>query len=93
MGDTEDYSTFYGRQLEKYYRKHFGDVDATFVTEQLKYTKEQLGKDWENDAAYIGPKFSVGPIFQGGGGIGGYMYVRIKKGEVKESKFQKNDII
>ena len=49
MEDTEDYSTFYGRQLEKYYRKHFGDVDATFVTEQLKYTKEQLGKDWEND--------------------------------------------
>ncbi|EEY35563.1 hypothetical protein, partial [Pseudoleptotrichia goodfellowii] len=47
--DTEDYSTFYGRQLEKYYRKHFGDADATFVTEQLKYTKEQLGKDWEND--------------------------------------------
>ncbi len=53
MEDTEDYSTFYGRQLEKYYRKHFGDVDVAFVTEQLKYTKEQLGYDWENDAYWI----------------------------------------
>ncbi|MBF4805786.1 MAG: hypothetical protein HXM47_04220 [Pseudoleptotrichia goodfellowii] len=59
MEDTEDYSTFYGRQLEKYYRKHFGDADATFVTEQLKYTKEQLGKDWENDAYELGGKFNV----------------------------------
>ena len=39
----------------------------------MRYTREQLGNDWENDAAYIGPKFSVGPIFQGGGGIGGYI--------------------
>lgn len=59
MEDTEDYSTFYGRQLEKYYRKHFGEADATFVTEQLKYTKEQLGKDWENDAFELGGRFSV----------------------------------
>ena len=60
MEDTEDYSTFYGRQLEKYYRKHFGEADATFVTEQLKYTKEQLGKDWENDVYWIESEIPFG---------------------------------
>jgi putative uncharacterized protein (fragment) len=73
MEDTEDLSTFYGRQFERYNRKKFENKDANFITEQLRYTREQLGNNWENDAAYIGPKFSVGPIFQGGGGIGGYI--------------------
>ena len=73
LEDSEDYASFYGRQFERYYDRNFGNNDVAFITERLKYTKEQLGNDWENDAAYIGPKFSVGPIFQGGGGIGGYI--------------------
>ena len=59
MEDTEDLSTFYGRQFERYNRKKFEDKDANFVTEQLRYTREQLGSDYENDAFELGGKFSV----------------------------------
>ena len=40
MEDTEDLSTFYGRQFERYNRKKFEDKDANFVTEQLRYIQE-----------------------------------------------------
>ena len=49
MEDMEDLLTFYGRQFERYNRKKFEDKDANFITEQLRYTREQLGNDWEND--------------------------------------------
>ena len=63
MEDTEDLSTFYGRQFERYNRKKFENKDANFVTEQLRYTREQLGNDWENDAI----KFKInGNITVGG---------------------------
>lgn len=40
MEDTEDLSTFYGRQFERYNRKKFEDKDSNFVTEQLRYIQE-----------------------------------------------------
>ena len=49
LEDSEDYASFYGRQFERYYDRNFGDNDVAFITERLKYTKEQLGNDWEND--------------------------------------------
>ena len=48
LEDSEDYASFYGRQFERYYDRNFGDNDVAFITERLKYTKEQLGNDWEN---------------------------------------------
>lgn len=49
LEDSEDYASFYGRQFERYYDRNFGNNDVAFITERLKYTKEQLGNDWEND--------------------------------------------
>jgi putative uncharacterized protein (fragment) len=49
LEDSEDYASFYGRQFERYYYRNFGNNDVAFITERLKYTKEQLGNDWEND--------------------------------------------
>ena len=49
LKDSEDYASFYGRQFERYYDRNFGNNDVAFITERLKYTKEQLGNDWEND--------------------------------------------
>ncbi|WP_158612528.1 hypothetical protein, partial [Leptotrichia sp. OH3620_COT-345] len=49
LKDSEDYASFYGRQFERYYNRQFGENDVNFITETLKYTKEQLGNDWEND--------------------------------------------
>lgn len=54
LEDSEDYASFYGRQFERYYDRNFGNNDVAFITERLKYTKEQLGNDWENDALVIG---------------------------------------
>ena len=51
LEDSEDYASFYGRQFERYYDRNFGNNDVAFITERLKYTKEQLGNDWENDAS------------------------------------------
>ncbi|WP_158612525.1 hypothetical protein, partial [Leptotrichia sp. OH3620_COT-345] len=51
--DSEDYASFYGRQFERYYNRQFGENDVKFITERLKYTKEQLGNDWENDIVSI----------------------------------------
>ena len=48
LEDSEDYASFYGRQFERYYDRNFGNNDVAFITERLKYTKEQLGNDWEN---------------------------------------------
>lgn len=59
LEDSEDYASFYGRQFERYYDRNFGNNDVAFITERLKYTKEQLGNDWENDAFVIGGKFST----------------------------------
>ena len=41
-----------GRKFEKYYDRNFGNNDVAFITERLKYTKEQLGTGWENDGFY-----------------------------------------
>ncbi|WP_158612530.1 hypothetical protein, partial [Leptotrichia sp. OH3620_COT-345] len=61
--DSEDYASFYGRQFERYYNRQFGENDVKFITERLKYTKEQLGSDWEDDAL----KFKInGNITVGG---------------------------
>ena len=44
MEDTEDLSTFYGRQFERYNRKKFEDKDANFVTEQFEIYKRTTWK-------------------------------------------------
>ena len=51
LEDSEDYASFYGRQFERYYDRNFRNNDVAFITERLKYTKEQLGNDWENDTS------------------------------------------
>ncbi|RRD37709.1 hypothetical protein EII29_11010 [Leptotrichia sp. OH3620_COT-345] len=38
--------------LRDNYNRQFGENDVKFITERLKYTKEQLGSDWENDIAF-----------------------------------------
>ena len=71
LEDSEDYASFYGRQFERYNRKKFEDKDANFVTEQLRYTKEQLGNDWENAVKLVGFNFtfSKGIKIFGGGNV------------------------
>ena len=59
LEDSEDYASFYGRQFERYYYRNFGNNDVAFITERLKYTKEQLGNDWENEAFEIAGIFST----------------------------------
>ena len=59
LEDSEDYASFYGRQFERYYDRNFGNNDVAFITERLKYTKEQLGNDWENEAYRISGRFNV----------------------------------
>ena len=40
LADSENYTSFCDR--------NFGENDLAFITERLKYTKKQLGNDWEN---------------------------------------------
>ena len=73
LEDSEDYASFYGRQFERYYDRNFGNNDVAFITERLKYTKEQLGNDWENDGFYLGANFLIGAGIKGGSAAGIYL--------------------
>ncbi len=48
LADSENYTSFYERQFERHCDSNFGENDVAFITERLKYTKKQLGNDWEN---------------------------------------------
>ena len=52
LADSENYTSFYERQFERHCDRNFGENDVAFITERLKYTKEQLGTGWENDGFY-----------------------------------------
>ena len=74
LEDSEDYASFYGRQFERYYDRNFGNNDVAFITERLKYTKEQLGNDWENEASiYYHKSGSSGSSF----GRFGHISIRV----------------